>query len=79
MQLGDYPIYLDIEKQVSALFGRGRQKGKFTSLQERRKIPVYNLESVGTAGIIHSPALSRDIAKWNQWIDENIINPEIPI
>ena len=70
----------DIGKKVSALFANERPNQGHVPIDARRKAPTESILSVGSAGILHSPLLSRNVPMWKQWVDENILNyrPALP-
>ena len=76
LQLTDSRINLDTDKRVSALFGNSRPNAGKTSVPERMKLPVDDIAAIGSACILHSPAISRNRSAWSEWIDGEIIGRE---
>jgi len=69
----DNNIQTDIYKKVSALFANDRPNIGHVSLEMRRNTPIESILSVGSAGILHSPKLSQNTVRWEDWVKSNIL------
>ena len=67
-------IQVDLGKRVTALFGNSAPGQGYLSLTERRKLVPDDIRSVGTAGLLHSPALANTPDKWQELVDTCILN-----
>jgi len=66
-------LKIDIDKQVIAFFGNTKPNQGHIPIKTRRTLHPTCLRSVGTAGILHSPALSRSLAHWQWWVENNLL------
>jgi len=60
-------IQVDLDKQVTALFGNSEHGQGHIPLAERRALEPCDIRSVGTAGLLHSPALANSPVHWLEW------------
>ena len=68
-------IEVDLDKRVTALFGNSAPNQGYIPLQARRALVPGDIRSVGTAGILHSPLLSKTRWHWDEWVDREILSP----
>ena len=66
-------IQVDRNKRVTALFANSEPKQGFISLLERRELNPRDIRSVGTAGLLHSPAFANTPDKWQKWVNRCIL------
>jgi len=69
-------IQVDLDKRVTALFGNSEPGQGFIPLKERRALPPTDIRSVGTAGLLHSPALANSADRWNEWVISNVLRSD---
>ena len=69
----DSTIKADTGKKVSALFANDRPNQGHVPLNVRREADAASILSVGSAGILHSPRLSKNVPMWRAWVENNIL------